>query len=781
MRFGNYKPTLELLQSFSRIKLKTKMKKYILMMLLTVSSTLMLFGQPLTVKGKIVNASNNMPIEAVSIHIKNTSKFTSSNRDGTFVLDARINDILVCNHVSFKTKEIVVDGSNLLITLEEKIINLDHIIVEANVLRDISQSTVVVDNVKSTTQPRNVGDLFRDIRGFGVQKRGAYASEPTFRAFKYEQLNIQLDGGMKILNACPNRMDPITTHIISDEIERIEVVRGPFTVRFGQNFGGIINLVSKNPSALTKGIHGSVSTGYETNGDNLSTTGNITYRGQKLDVSLNGEYRDYGDYKDGNGTEVTSSFRTTDYSVKLGYNPTENQRMQLSWRQSFGRDIDHAGLPMDSPYDDSFLAGLDYKIYGISDFLSSFAFKGFYSEVDHLMTNENRPSFMATDAASNVFATTYGGKMELVLSPSENMLVFTGLDANLIERAGDRIRTVKIMNGNLLPIPRVFTDKIWQDAKINDFGVFVEGKYRIGDAYTLTAGIRSDFVRASVNDPAQDFLMLYGGTIDAVNETNISGNVSVKYKANHSQIQLALGRGARTASMIERFVNHFSVGVDPYEYVGNPNLNPEINNQVELSFNKKHHQFEFGASVFYSFIEDYIVPVVDQSIPRKFMPMAQPRFAKRFINIDEATQSGFEMYFNYDINNNFKFSSDMSYTYAKNVDFDEPLPQVTPFTAHAALKYEKAKYWLNLNSRFVAAQNRISESFMETKSSDFATLDFSVGVMPFHNLTLGAAVLNIFDTAYYEHLNFSYKNSNLLSGRIYEPGRNFTVKLNYKF
>lgn len=130
MRFGNYKPTLELLQSFSRIKLKTKMKKYILMMLLTASSTLMLFGQPLTVKGKIVNASNNMPIEAVSIHIKNTSKFTSSNRDGTFVLDARINDILVCNHVSFKTKEIVVDGSNLLITLEEKIINLDHIIVK---------------------------------------------------------------------------------------------------------------------------------------------------------------------------------------------------------------------------------------------------------------------------------------------------------------------------------------------------------------------------------------------------------------------------------------------------------------------------------------------------------------------------------------------------------------------------------------------------------------------------------------------------------------------------
>ena len=163
------------------------------------------------------------------------------------------------------------------------------------------------------------------------------------------------------------------------------------------------------------------------------------------------------------------------------------------------------------------------------------------------------------------------------------------------------------------------------------------------------------------------------------------------------------------------------------------------------------------------------------------MPMAQPRFAKRFINIDEATQAGFEFYWNYKITDNFKFSSDISYTYAQNKEFDEPLPQITPMSAHAALKYENDNYWLNLNSRFVAAQHRVSESFLETASNDFATFDFSVGFVPIKNLTVGASVLNIFDTAYYEHLNFSYQNSDLLSGRIYEPGRNFTVKVNYKF
>lgn len=757
------------------------MRKYIFTLLFVVSTVFTLFAQQITLKGQVIEAISNKPIETASIQVKNGTKNTTTNRDGSFELKLNSNDILVINHLSYNTKEVVVDSENIVIALDVKLIFLDDIIIQSDVLRDISQSTVVVDNIKSTTQPRNVGDLFRDIKGFGVQKRGAYASEPFFRAFKYEQLNIQLDGGMKIQNACPSRMDPITTHIISDEIERIEVVRGPFTVRFGQNFGGIINMVSKNPNTLPKGIHGGVTTGYETNGDNLSTTGNITYRGDKFDVTLNGEYRNYGDYKDGNGTKVTSSFRTTDYSAKLGYNFTEQQRLQLSWRQSFGRDIDHAGLGMDSPYDDSFLAGVDYKISDVSDLINSFSVKAFYSEVDHLMTNWNRPSFMMTDAASEVFASTYGGKMELVLSPNNDLFIFTGVDADFIEREGDRIRKVKMMNGNPLPTPMVFTDKIWQDSKLGDIGVFAEAKYRLSHLYTLTAGLRTDFAKATINDPEQDFLDLYGGEIKSVNETNVSGNISVKYQDGSNQVQLAVGRGVRTASMIERFINHFAVGVDPYEYVGNPYLKPEINNQVELSYGKKLSQMEFGASVFYSLIEDYIVPIVDENIPRKFMPNTEPTHAKRFINIDKAMQTGFELYWYYNITHDLKFSSDFSYTYAKNIDFDEPLAQITPFTTNLALKYERDSYWFNLNSRFVAAQTRISESFRETASEAFTTFDFSVGYTPMKNLTVGASILNIFDTAYYEHLNFSYQNSDLLAGRIYEPGRNFTVRVNYSF
>ena len=736
-------------------------------------------AQESVIKGKITDERGNA-LENIVIKLSDSEKFTESNSKGKFQINAIEGEEATISHISFKQKTIQLIN-NITIVLEEKSIVIDDVIVKANVFGDISQSKIIYDDVKATTQPRNVSDLFRDIPGFGIQKRGAYASEPVFRVFRYEQLNVQYDGGMKILNACPNRMDPITTHVIPEEIERIEIVKGPFTVRFGQNFGGIINLVSKSINNQENGFSGNLETGYETNGNNLTTRASFLYKKDKFDITLNGSYRDYGDYTDGEGTEVPSAFKTTDYSVRVGFNPSDNQRFKFTWRQSFGRDIKHAGLMMDSPYDDSYLAGLDYKITDVSGMISSIMFKGFYSSVDHLMTNEDRPSFKATDASSNVFATTYGGKTELTLTPSDKLNIFTGLDANFIAREGDRIRLVKIMNGIVLPMPMEKVDKIWQDSKLNDVGVFAEGKYKISDRTLITAGLRSDFINTSINDPEQDFLDLYGGEIKDQSEVNISGNLSLVYNVNNTQLQFAFGRGVRTASMVERFINHFNVGTDPYEYVGNPYLIPEINNQFEVSVNQKFSNIDLGATVFYSFLQDYITAVVNESIPRKFMPMLEPKFTKQFINVDEAMQAGFEFYFNYKFGSNLTFNSDVSYTYGENKDFDEPLPQVNPLTAHLSLNYDKEKYWFNFKSRLVDEQTRIAESFKEEVTPGFATFDISGGFKPMKGLTVGAAVLNVFDKAYYEHMNYSYINSDLLSGRILETGRNFTLYLNYSF
>lgn len=511
-------------------------------------------------------------------------------------------------------------------TTEQKITKLDEVLVTGNLKTDPVLTIVSNKYEEKIVQPKNVADLFNNINGFSAIKRGNYAIDPSFRAAQYEQLNIQYDGGTKAMHACPNRMDPITTHIIPEEISRIEIIKGPYTVPYGATFGGVINLVTQKPDYEDHGLNGKVSGGYESNGNSLVTLAQLQYIQDTYDIVGNAGFRDFGNYKDGDGIEIPSSFRSTDYGVKVGYNMTEDQRIQAHWRQSFGRDVLHAALPMDTEYDNSSIISLDYKIDELGEVVNSLTAKAYYSYVDHLMTNTNRPSFMKMEASSSVDATTTGGKLELNWTPAENVNIFSGLDALHIARDGGRTRIVKVMNGNPLPTPVTFNDKVWQDSYITDLGPFTEAKYNIEPKTILTAGVRYDNVVSDILDPEDDFAERYD--LEKRTEHNFSGTVSIKkLLSDNLTIEAAYGRGVRSANMIERFINHFTVGQDPYEYIGNPNLKAEVNNQFELGFKGRKdltgsfNRFTYETSFYYSFFENYIVGVVDESLTRKYNSM----------------------------------------------------------------------------------------------------------------------------------------------------------------
>ena len=671
-------------------------------------------------------------------------------------------------------------------SISKKQVQLDEVLVIGNAITDPIHTTVSNNYEDKVVQPKNVADLFNEINGFSVIKRGNYAIDPTFRASQYEQLNIQYDGGTKAVHACPNRMDPITTHIIPEEIAKIEIVKGPYTVRYGATFGGLINMVTQKPDKEDYGFHGKVSGGYESNGGSFVTMLQLQQIKEKYDIVGNIGYRDFGNYEDGDGTEIPSSFRSTDYGVKIGYNFSDDQRLQAHWRQSFGRDVLHAALPMDTEFDDSSILSIDYKIENIGGLFNSFSAKAYYSFVDHLMTNFDRPNFMATEASSPVEATTIGGKLEVTWEPAKKLQVFTGVDAMHIGRDGERTRVIKIMNGNPLSMPMTKIDKIWQDSYITDLGLFTEAKWFANDSTVFTAGIRYDNVTSDIKDPEEDFDALYD--LEKRTEHNVSGTVSVKkLVSDNFTLEVAYGRGVRSANMTERFINHFTVSSDPYEYVGNPDLKAEINNQFEIGFKgfekfSDNSKFSYATSFYYSSFENYIVGIVDESINRKFMPTVEPTKAKVFRNLDDAYKYGFEMMGKLDFLKDFFFKTELAYVYAKNKDLGESLPLSPPFTTKLSTGFEKDNYWVNLRYNITSKQRNIAESFGETETDGYQTLDIRLGVKPIKNVTLGLAAINVFDETYHNHLNFAFKNQvGLASVPITEPGRNLSAFLQYKF
>lgn len=739
----------------------------------------------------IINKDNKEPLSNVYAQNINTQNILSSREDK---ITLKIGEAYLIIRMGYEKLQLnVTEKTERVISLQAIRHELGEVMISGQLFEDPAMSIATPDMSKNVVQPKNIADLFDALNGFGIVKRGNYAMDPSFRASQYEQLNIQYDGGTKIMHACPNRMDPITTHVIPEDIKKIEVIRGPYSVRYGATFGGIINMVSKQPEFNDYGFSGIVSSGYETNGNNSVSLAQLQFANKKFDIVGSYGYRDFGNYEDGNGTEIPSSFRSIDYGVRLGYNISTDERLKLHWRQSFGRDILHASLPMDSDYDDSSILSVDYHNKNIGKTLNQIKAKAYYSFVDHLMSNSRRSNFESVEAVSPVEATTAGGKVELQWNFAEKWTTYTGVDALLISRDGVRNRLVKRnMMGMPLDMPMTFVDKIWQDSYINDFGAFVESTYQLNENTSINMGLRYDLVISDIQDLEDNFLEYYPD-LGQRDEHNVSGTISLKKRlSNQDVVEVAFGRGVRSANMIERAINHFQVGQDPFEYVGNPNLEAEVNNQIEVAYRGKMQvdglvsQLNWNASVYYSLFENYIVAVIDETKDRKFMPNTEPTHPKVFRNMDDAYKTGFEAGFGFDFYNNFHFQADVAYVYTRNEVLGEALPLTSPLRSNFELSYDNNRFYAGIFYKLVAEQNQLATSFGEVNPTPgYDLVDIKANYNLTQNLNIGLAVLNVFDKFYYDHLNFAFRNqaSNGLSmmDRLSDPGINASVFVKYSF
>ena len=647
---------------------------------------------------------------------------------------------------------------------------------------NISAESIKLQNV------HDVGEMFKTQPGFGVAKRGNYAMEPVLRGFKYEQLNIQIDGGTKSSNACPNRMDPAISQVSPEEVEKAEVIKGPYQVRFGPALGGLINIVTIRPEKVDEfKVKGSAEGGYISNGGNYYGQANVQLLSKGFDASLNAEYKDFGNYKSGDGTTVPSSYSRFGYAVKMGNNhgKSRQNRIQFTWRQGFARDIDHAGLPMDADFDNSTMTYLDYMAQDLSGLIFSLKAKVYGSFVEHEMSTRKRPSWKYTEAVTSVTSKSLGGRLELGLKAGDKILQFVGLDYAYTNKDGSRKRLVKIngCTGDTLTAPKEFTDKGWQNSKINDIGFFFENKYQVNSNLLWVAGLRLDFVNYAIDDPAPDFAELYNNDIQPDPDFNFSINASLTWQFSPSfYIQWAAGRGVHSADLGEKFINHFSIGADAYEYVGNPHLKPEVNYQTDLIISKQWNVVHIYADVFYSYLNNFITAYVDTSLQKNFMPCKPPAHAKRFTNIDKGRMIGFEAGVDIFFAKYFKYGLSGGYTNAQNISWDEPLPEIPPFTINTALGFNSKKVNAEIRARYAAAQNRVSASFSETTSPAFVVADIAIAYSPFKFMEIKASVTNLFNANYFEHLSRAYKNMGPDTGSEYfEPGRSFNFGVKFKF
>lgn len=603
----------------------------------------------------------------------------------------------------------------------------------------------------------------------GIRKSSSFAFDPVMRGFKYDQLNIVVNGLQSANAACPNRMDPPTSQIALNRIQEVEILKGPHSLRYGIGLGGTINYVQEAPGFTPNpGIYGRVSSLFESNGDVWRNEGRIGFQGAKYDVGILGSYSTGSDYLDGDGNPVPANFRRGTMGIYADFQATDRDLVRFTANRNFARDVDFPSLGMDLRTDDTWMGSLMHTRAFSGNSLAQWNNSVYFTRVDHLMDNLLREPRMS-DSSTPAVTENWGFRSEGEWRFSQGKL-FAGVDFK--EEAAEGTRTRIITMGPMTG--KVFYDNLWQDSKIRKTGFFANYLMPIGGT-VFTASGRLEVNQAQANDPAEEFIQLNPD----LENTQLNPGISIGAQRDMGKA-FSLGIWAasvrRSGGLLERYINYLAVGLDPWELVGDPQIKPETNNELDviLGYNREYISMEL--TLFGSFMTDYITSFKTDLKPR----LATSPGVREYVNVDEAMKTGFELNFKQQLASNLSHSLGIAYTYGKDLVLGAPLPEIAPLDLRYGFlgRFLDEKLQTGINLRHVIAQKRVSEAFGEGSTPGFTLLDVDASYPIGKMLLLKGGIQNLFAETYYEHLT---RPIGADKTPMYAPGRNFFLMVSFKF
>ncbi len=724
---------------------------------------------------QLKDAKNGLPIISAAFQYGDQSGL--SNDQGWISFQFREQENMLLTHLSYGKWElspvqIQAAIQSGFISRQEQILDLYPVTVIA-----LHSEQEDLQNIKLNYQDKMAHDagaiLNQSPSISSIRKSANYGFDPVLRGFKYDQLNIVLDGGQSAVAACPNRMDPPSSQMAPNMLERVEILKGPHALRYGNGFGGTINFVSTaSRFSEHSGIYGRLSGRYGTNGNLGRSEGLLGFSGRHYDLGLFGSLSRGDDYRDGSGNTVPADFLRGSFGSKLGLKLSDQQQLSLGATYNFARDADFAALAMDLRDDDTWLFNLNHRLEFGYGKLQSWNTALYGTFVDHLMDNRLKPldpRMMNAETAART--RTYGGRTEGKWQFAKTQL-YLGGDLKVEEAEGSRVRTFLMGPNN----GKVLTDNAWQHGRISKISLFSE--YRIiQDRMQWVLSGRLELNQAKVLDVDDAFASVYPTTtVEQINPSLSIGGV--RTFSNAFSLGLWLGRAQRSGSLTERYINYFAVGQDPYEMLGNPQLNPEVNHQVDLNFSWKKERTNLQLDVFTAFLTNNISSVIDPDL-NPVLPNSPG--VRRFINIDRAFKAGFEIGWKQELFAGLQHQLSLAYTYGQDLEREEPLPEIAPLDFRYRLigSYLKDRLRPEVSFRQVLGQERISTEFGESSTPSFTLLDASIAYQMNKRINFSLGGQNLFDVNYYEHLNRSVRG--MAQRPIYAPGRNFFLAMNVSF
>lgn len=220
-------------------------------------------------------------------------------------------------------------------------------------VKEVSASMLVIGAEEIAACPAdNVGELLAGLGLGSVKQYPGALTSIDIRGFKSESYGNDLKSHVLVLLNGRRAGTGNVAKIMTANVERIEIIRGPGSVQYGSAaMGGVVNVITRRgsgaPSAEATGTIGSY--GYDETAFRLA--------GQRANVDFSGSFSrsTMDDYDTGSGDRFANSgYDHIDaYSVNTGYTFSPASRIGLLFNRYYGDEIGSPGYISSNDLDNS--------------------------------------------------------------------------------------------------------------------------------------------------------------------------------------------------------------------------------------------------------------------------------------------------------------------------------------------------------------------------------------------------------------------------------------------
>jgi outer membrane receptor protein involved in Fe transport len=596
--------------------------------------------------------------------------------------------------------------------------------------------------------------------GVFVQKTNHGGGSAFIRGLTGNQTLLMLDG-VRINNATfrygPNQY---LNNIDLYTIDQIEVSKGTGSVEYGSDaIGGVIHLHSYTPKYNQKKTW-STSTSFKYIGQDMEKSNRTTvqYAQKNFAIQSGITLRNFGDLVGGKnvGVQSPSGYDETGVNTIAKLQLNKAGEITISSRFFIQKDVPIYHKVLLESFKINEIAKQERNIHSIQ-WEKNLQYK-FLSKIKVIQSfqysNEERESNKLNNAIYKYErdqVNSNGTSIDLYSNPTKNWQINSGIDFN-----ADKIKSSLIDKTLTTGISVSKRGLYPNNSSYKSYSVFNLHKIDL-KKWHIEAGLRYNRFAIQLTDTSI-------GEVN-IHPSALVGNAGVSYQLSTSNLVYAsLSSGYRAPNIDDMG----TLGIVDFRYeLPTNNLAPEKSLHYELGYKLNTKLVQFDLSGFYLNLKDIITrQKVTGSIINGYQVYSKQ-------NSDASYIKGFETNLSLQLNQQFKWSSNLTYTYGQNETKNEPMRRIPPLFGQQELVWKKNNTQILIQHVFAGKQDRLAQGDKDDNrigkngTPNWNVFNFSIN-QQFKHVFIQLGGINLLNEKYKTH-----------GSGIYAMGRTYSLLVQF--